>query len=197
MLDRYEATLDQRLRQAEEAEGEIQRLQSVADEAPQLRLEKSKRDLQTERERVRGKAMEDARREVEASIEKQTQVPALLGKAAAASYDLYSLLQELDFHRNEATRSLAVADQVDYEVELEETEEQENALNRSTKGLDWALAGHHGETQVKKLLDELGPGFHYFLGCQWEGLLTRDIANFILDHAVPQNGAAAQQDKEP
>lgn len=195
MLEISEARLEERLRQAEDAEGEIHRLQNLASAAPQLRLEKAKQDQQEERERSRRNSMDQARKEIEIALEMQTRVPALVEQAAAASDDLYRLLREIYSHRNEATKSLATADRVDYESELEEAEEHESALNRSTQGLAWALASRHGEARVRSLLEEMGPGFQYFRGCHLEGPLTRDLADFILKQAISPNGAGAQQDK--
>ncbi|MCH8107505.1 MAG: hypothetical protein IIB30_04005 [Chloroflexi bacterium] len=196
MLEISEARLEERLRQAEDAEGEIHRLQNLASAAPQLRLEKAKQDQQEERERSRRNSMDQARKEIEIALEMQTRVPALVEQAAAASDDLYRLLREIYSHRNEATESLAMADRVDYESELEEAEEHESALNRSTQGLAWALASRHGEARVRSLLEEMGPGFQYFRGCHLEGPLTRDLADFILKQAISPNGAGAQQDKQ-
>ena len=196
MLEISEARLEERLRQAEDAEGEIHRLQNLASAAPQLRLEKAKQDQQEERERSRRNSMDQARKEIEIALEMQTRVPALVEQAAAASDDLYRLLREIYSHRNEATESLAMADRVDYESELEEAEGHESALNRSTQGLAWALASRHGEARVRSLLEEMGPGFQYFRGCHLEGPLTRDLADFILKQAISPNGAGAQQDKQ-
>ena len=196
MLEISEARLEERLRQAEDAEGEIHRLQNLASAAPQLRLEKAKQDQQEERERSRRNSMDQARKEIEIALEMQTRVPALVEQAAAASDDLYRLLREIYSHRNEATKSLAMADRVDYESELEEAEEHESALNRSTQGLAWALASRHGEARVRSLLEEMGPGFQYFRGCHLEGPLTRDLADFILKQAISPNGAGAQQDEQ-
>ena len=196
MLDISEKPLAERLRQAEVAEGEVLRLQSLAAEAPQLRAEKVKQDLQGQRERMRQNSMDQVRKEMETALEKQNRVPALVELAAAASHELYILLREIYLHRQEVTKGLAMADRVDYETELEEAEEHENALNRSTKGLDWALAGRHGEARVKKLLQELGPGFHYFRGCHLEGSLRRELADFILEQAISPDRAAAPRDKQ-
>ncbi len=157
MLDRYESSLDERLKQAEVAEGEIQRLQTTAGEAPKLRQEKMRRDQTAERHRIREEAMETARTEVKTAVEKQTQVPALLAQAVIVSNDLYSLLKDVDSHRKEAARALTTADRVDYEIELQEAQDQEVALDRDTKGLDWAVASRHGEARVKKFWMSLVP----------------------------------------
>ena len=196
MLDRSETSLEERLTQAEEAEGEVNRLQSLAAEAPQLRMEKAKQDLQGERERIRQNSMDQARKEMETALEMQTRVPGLVEHAVAASYELYILLQQIHSHRQQATKSLGVADRVDYEIELEEAEEHEDALNRSTKGLAWALAARHGEARVGKLLEELGPGFHYFRGCHLEGSLRRELSDFILEHAISPDGAAGPKNQQ-
>ncbi len=196
MLDISETPLEERLRRAEDAEGEVHRLQSLAAEAPQLRAEKAKQDLQGQRERMRQNSMDQARKEMETAMEKQNRVPALVELAASASYELYILLREIYLHRQEVTKGLTMADRVDYEIELEEAEEHENALNRSTKGLDWTVAGRHGEARVRQLLEELDPGFHFSRGCQLEGSPRRELANFILDQAISPNGAAEPQDKQ-
>ena len=154
MLDRSEISLNEQLTQAEE---EVHRLKCLAAEAPQRRLEKAEQDLQEERERIRQNSMDQARKEMETAMEMQTQVPALVDHAVAASQELYKLLREICSHRQEATKSLAIADRVDYETELEEAEEHENALNRSTEGLDWALAGRHGEAPCKQAAGGTGP----------------------------------------
>ena len=196
MLDRYESSLDERLKKAEVAEGEIQRLQTLAGDAPKLRQEKMRRDQTAQRHRIREEAMETARSEVKTAVEKQTQVPALLAQAVIVSNELSSLLKDLDSHRKEATKALTTADRVDYEIELQQAQDHEAALDRDTKGLDWAVASRHGEARVKKLLDELGPGFHYLRGCLMEEPLTQDIANLILDRAIPRNGTGARADKQ-
>ena len=196
MLERSGTSLDERLRRAEEAEGEVYRLQSLADEAPQLREEKAKEDLQGERERIRQNSMDQARKELATAMEKQTRVPALVGYAVAAANELYKQLRELHTHRQEAAKSLTVADRADYETELEEAEEHESSLNRNTEGLDWALAGRHGEARVSQLMEELGLGFHYFQGCHLEGSLRRELANFILEQAISPNGAARPRDEQ-
>ena len=196
MLDRTEKSLVGRLQRAEEAEGEVQRLQAMAAEAPQLRLEKAKQDLNGERERMRQNSMDQARKEIETAMEMQTQLPALVEHAVAASYELYTLLRGIDSHRQEATKSLTIADRVDYETELSKAEEHENALNRNTNGLQWALAARHGEVIVRKLLEELDPGFQYFRGCYLEGSLRRELADFILEQAISSNPAAGPLHKQ-
>ena len=196
MLDRYESSLEERLKKAEVAEVEIQRLQTMAGEAPKLRQEKMRRDQTAERHRIREEAMETARIEVKTAVEKQTQVPALLAQAVIVSNELHDLLKDVDSHRKEAAKALTTADRVDYQIELQEVQDQEAALDRDTKGLDWAVASRHGEARVKKLLDELGPGFHYLRGCLMEGPLTQEIVNLILDRAIPQNGAGPRPDKQ-
>ena len=196
MLDRLETSLEERLQRAEEAEGEVNRLQTLADEAPQLRLEKAKHDLQGQRDRMRKISMDQASKKIDSAMELQTRVPALVEHAVASSYELYTLLKEIDSQRQEASKSLAMADRADYETELEKTEEHENALNRNTNGLKWALASRHGEASVSKLLEELDPGFQYFRGCYLEGSLRRELADFILAKAISPNGTAGPVDKQ-
>ena len=62
MLEISEARLEERLRQAEDAEGEIHKLQSLASEAPQLRLDKAKQDLQEEQDLSRQNSIDQARK---------------------------------------------------------------------------------------------------------------------------------------
>ena len=75
---------------------------------------------------------------------------------------------------------------VDYDIELEEGEEHERSLDRDARGLAYALAARHGETRVKQLVEELDPGFTLLRGCNLDEPLYRDVANFVVRHAVPK-----------
>ena len=181
MLKQFDASLEDRLKVAEQAETEVSKLQPVAAEAPQLRAEIAKAQRTAERKRDRESAMEQANRAVEAATEKQTKVPELLGNAARAVNDLYSTLRAIESSRQDAMEALAIADRVDYDIELEDGEAHEASLDRDTRGLAYALAARHGDVRVKKLLEELNPGFGMLAGCNIDDPLCRDVANFVME----------------
>ncbi|RUA21217.1 MAG: hypothetical protein DSY79_07400, partial [Chloroflexi bacterium] len=117
-----------RLRQAESAEREMQRLEPLAAEAPQLRLQKAKVQKEEERQRAKEDSLSKARNAAQSAADKQNRVPELLGHAARAVIDLYTLIKEIDSSRRQAMEALSVADRVDYDIELEEGEEHERSL---------------------------------------------------------------------
>ena len=184
MLSGFDSSLDSRLREAEEAEKELLRLQPVAEEAPKLRLEKAKVQKQQERERAKGSAMKVVERAMNTATDKQTRVPELLESAGKAVQALYTVMKELDAHRKEASESMAIVDRIDYEIEVEEGEAHEISLDRDPRGLAYALAARHGDVRVKDLLEEMEPGFGFLKGCDMTEPLYRDVAKFVLQHAV-------------
>jgi len=187
MTNALDDGLQERLKQAEMAEREMQRLQPLASEAPHLRLQKAKSQREEERQRTKVQALDQAKNSIQAAADRQNQVPELLGTAARAVIELYTLLKEVDSHRRKAMESLAVADRVDYDIELEEVEEHERSLDRDARGLAYALAARHGETRIKQLVEELDPGFALLRGCNLDEPLYRDVANFVVRHAVPKD----------
>ena len=195
MLKGFDTSLEERLKVAEQAETEVSKLQSMAAEAPQLRADKAKAQRAAERQRTRENAMQKANQAVEAANEKQSLVPELLGNAARTVNDLYSALREVEARRQEAKESLAIADRVDYDIELEDGEAHEASLDRDTRGLAYALAGRHGDTRVKKLLQELNPGFSILRGCNLNDPLYRDVANFVMDRVTPATPPPAAKQK--
>ena len=184
MLSGFDSSLDSRLREAEEAEKELLRLQPVAEEAPKLRLEKAKVQKQQERERAKDSAMKVVERAMNTATDKQTRVPELLESAGKAVQALYTVMKELDAHRKEASESMAIVDRIDYEIEVEEGEAHEISLDRDPRGLAYALAARHGDVRVKDLLEEMEPGFGFLKGCDMTEPLYRDVAKFVLQHAV-------------
>ena len=184
MLSGFDSSLDERLKQAEEAENELLKLQPLAAEAPKLRIEKAKLQKMQERERNKEAAMQVVRQEVQAASEKQCRVPELLETAGRAVQELYTLVREIDVHRREATDSLSKVDRIEYETEVEEGEEHEISLDRDPRGLAYALAARHGEARVKSLLEDMDPGFGYLKGCNTAEPLYRDMAKFVIEHAV-------------
>ena len=199
MLSGFDSSLDSRLREAEEAEKELVRLQPVAEEAPKLRLEKAKVQKRQEREHAKNSAMRIVERSMHAATEKQTRVPDLLESAGRAVQTLYTVMKELDGYRREASESMAIVDRVDYEIEVEEGEEHEISLDRDPRGLAYALAARHGDVRVKELLEEMEPGFTFLRGCDLSEPLYRDVAIFVLQHAIntPEAEIAAMTENQP
>ena len=179
----------ERLRQAEIAEREMQRLQPLAAEAPQLRLQQAKAQKEEERVRSKEEALSKARLSALSASDKQTRVPELLGQAAQAVIELYTLLKDVDASRRQAMEALSIADRVDYDIELEEGEEHERSLDRDTSGLAYALAARHGNGRIRQLLEELDPEFSMLRGCNLDEPLYRDVANFVVRHAIPRESA--------
>ena len=180
----------ERLRQAESAEIEVQRLQPLAAEAPQLRRQKAKAQKEEERRKSKEESLIQAKRATQSASDKQIRVPELLDRAANAVMELYALLKDVDTSRQQALEALAVADRVDYDIELEESEEHERSLDRETRGLAYALAARHGDTKVQQMLQDLDPEFSMLQGCNLDEPLYRDVANFVLQHAAPKEVVA-------
>ncbi|MCH8801194.1 MAG: hypothetical protein IH963_09825 [Chloroflexi bacterium] len=186
MVNGIDEAFQDRLKQAESAEREMQRLEPLAAEAPQLRLQKAKVQKEEERRRAKDDSLSKARNAAQSASDKQNRVPELLGQAARAVIELYTLIKEIDVSRRQALEALAVADRVDYDIELEEGEEHERSLDRDTRGLAYALAARHGDTKIKQMLEELDPEFTMLRGCNLDEPLYRDVANFVVHHAVPK-----------
>ncbi len=176
----------ERLKQAESAEKEMHRLQPLAAEAPQLRLQQAKAQKEEERTRTKEDALSKARFSAQAAADKQNLVPDLLSQTASTVIALYTLLKDIDSSRRQAMEALSVADRVDYDIELEEGEEHERSLDRDTRGLAYALAARHGDGRVRQMLEELDPEFSMLRGCNLDEPLYRDVANFVVRHAVPK-----------
>ena len=191
MVNGFDEFAQERLKQAESAEKEVQRLEGLAAEAPQLRLAKAKAERAEERQRNKDGAMSKALDATLIAAEKQERVPAMLGEATRAVVALYTQFKEVDSARRQAMEALAIADRVDYDVELEENEERERSLDRDTRGLAYALAARHGDIKVKAMLDELDPEFALLRGCDLDEPINRDVANFVISHAVPTETQSA------
>lgn len=184
MLHGYDSSLDERLKKAEEAETELQRLQPMAAEAPKLRETRARLQKRQAQQRSKESFMQAVQRSVEAASNRQTQVPQLLETAGRAVKDLYEALKEIDRHRREATDCLSKVDRIDYEIEVEESEEEEIAKDRDPRGVAYALASHHGEPRVKALLQELDPEFTFLNGCDLTNAMVRDTVKFVMSHAL-------------
>ena len=180
----FDLTFDERLRKAEEAESEMQRLQPMAEEAPKLRAAKAKLDKRQAQEKAKGALMQTVITSVESASNRQSEVPQLLDGAGKAVRDLYNALREIDRLRREATDCLTKVDRIDYEIELEQRQDLDEANGRDTRGLAYAVAAHHGDARVKGMLDELDPEFGFVHGCDLSNSLVRDILRFVMSHAL-------------
>ena len=184
MVNGFTSSLEDKLRQAEEAENEVHRLENLASEAPRLRAEVARAQRQADRERNRQNAMERARREIAIAAEKQAEVPAALETVAKMVFSLYTFLKEIDSHRKDAYQCLAVVDRMDYEEALENGAQEQKEMGRDPQSIEYLVASRHGQARVKQLLYELDPDFGYLKGCEVDEPLRRDVANFILAHVV-------------
>ena len=128
--------------------------------------------------------MQVVRQAIQAASEKQSRVPALLDTAGKAVKELYTLVKEIDNRRREASESMAIVDRIDYEIEVEDGEEHEISLDRDPRGLAYALAARHGEVRVKSLMEDMAPDFGFLKDCNLAEPLIRDVAKFVLEHAV-------------
>ena len=184
MVNGYDSSLQDKLRQAEEAETEVQRLGDLAADAPRLRSELAKAQRREERDRNRRTALEQARKEVAAAAEKQADVPLTLETVSKLVYSLYSLLKDIDTDRRETTRLMAIVDRMDYEDEVETGGAEQEEMGRDPKSIEFLVASRHGQARIKEMLDQMEPDFNYLKGCDLEEPLRRDVANFILAHVV-------------
>lgn len=195
MVNGFDPSREERLKLAEEAEKELTRLTPLAAEAALLRAEKAKAQRTAERTRAKETSLQQAKKAADAASDRQSQVPDLLGAAARAINQLYTALREMDTHRRESMQCLAVADRIDYEIELEQEQKEEASLDRDTRGLAYALAARHGDGRVKKLLEELEPGFSPLNGCNLSEPLNRDVADFVMERVTAASAAVAARSK--
>ena len=170
MPDERAHELAQRLRKAEEAASYMERLETLASEAPTLREQVSLLQRIEERENHRKQAIENARYALSAAGEAQLELPGLVANAANLVNQLARALREIDTFRREATVALSVVDRMDYEDELdramEEHEEDADApIQRDAQSIRMLVASRHGSTRVRRMIDELSPGFEVFAGC--------------------------------
>ena len=140
MVESIDSHLEEQLRKAEEAESEVNRLGSLAAEAPRLRLELARTQRRQERDGNKQAALDQAIKEIYSAQERQTDVPLTLETVCKLVYSLYSLLKDVDSHRKEAMRLMGVVDRMDYEEELEAGEEEQAQMGRDPKGLEYLIA---------------------------------------------------------
>lgn len=184
MVNTYNSGLEEKLKRAEDAANEVQRLESLASQAPLLRAEVARAQRQAERDANRKNAIERAKRAVMAASKTQSEVPATLETVSKMVYSLYQTLKDIDNHRKEAAQAMAIVDRMDYEEELESGGEEQQELGRDPKSIEFLVASRHGQTRIKQLLDQMDPDFSYLKGCEVDEPLRRDVANFILAHVI-------------
>ena len=189
-------SLEAQLRLAEEAEDQVQKLESLASDAPRLRDELAKTKHLNERTQARDVATEKAKSEVKLAADKQRQVAHRLEAVSTLVQSLYSLFKEINDHRQEALRSLAISDQVDYEEDLEKTGKEEEEMGRDPKSIEFLVASRHGTSKVAQLIEELDPGFDFLRGCEVSDPMRRDVGHFILSHVLTPNQINMQNSSE-
>ncbi len=184
MLHGYDSSLEERLKNAEQAEIELERLQPMAAEAPKLRETKARLQKREAQQRSKESYMQVVHSSVESASARQTQVPQLLENAGRAVKELYEALKDVDRHRKEAVEYLTRVDRIEYEIAVEESEEEEIAKDRDPRGVAYALAAQHGEPRVKSLLQEIAPDFAFLNGCDLTNSMVRDTVKFVMSHAL-------------
>ena len=178
----FDESMQQRLKQAEMAERELERLQPLAEEAANLRLKQERAAKFEDSLRRRDQCLEEAHQMVESASARQLEIPALLDNASHAIGALFAAMKDVKTRRRRAADALAVVDRVDYDIELEEVGEEQRQYDRDPRGLAYALAARHGESKVQQILEELDPGFDLMRNCNSKDALHRDVSEFVLDH---------------
>ena len=175
MPDDFSNELTQRLRKAEEAAAYVERLESLASQAPALREQVSLLQRLEEREQHRHDAIERARVALDAASQAQDNLPDIIANAANLVNQLARTLREVDTFRREATASLSVVDRMDYEDELdqalnEQHEDADDGVQRDAQSIRMVIASRHGSARVRQMIDEMSPGFEVFAGCNLDAV---------------------------
>ena len=186
MSDDLSNELAQRLRKAEEAAAYVERLESLASEAPALREQYTLLQRIEEREQHRNDAIERARLALEAANGAQENLPEIIASAANLVNRMADTLREVDTFRREATAALSVVDRMDYEDELDQAQEsqepeQEDGMIRDAQSTRMIIAARHGSTRVRQMIDQLSPGFEVFAGCNLDSSpMRRELTTMIM-----------------
>ena len=188
----FDESMQQRLKQAEMAERELERLAPLASEAELLRQRQAKAAKFADSLRRREQSIHEAKQLVEAASVRQVEIPDLLNEASQAISLLFSAMKDVSNKRSRASEALAIVDRVDYDVELAEVGEEEMAMNRDPRGLAYALASRHGDVRVQQMLEDLDPGFHLLRNCNLNDSLHRDVAEFVTEHVTAKKTPAAK-----
>ena len=199
----YELT--QRLRQAEQAASAMEKLESLASQAPSLREQVSILQRMEEREQHRQAALERARVALAAANEAQANLPDIVVNAANLVSQLARVLREVDTYRREATTALSVVDRMDYEDDMDNFAEQQQLqqqqlpdedapLGRDAQSIRMIIASRHGSARVKQLIEQMAPGFEVFAGCDLDAdPMRRELTNIIM----AQLAAEAEANRPP
>lgn len=205
MADGSTNELAQRLKKAEEAAVYMERLETLASQAPALREQVSLLQRMEERKRYRHEAFERARVALEAADQSQQNLPSLVADAANLVDQLARTLREVDTYRREAMTSLGVVDRMDYEDELDQAleYEQQNAdedspIQRDAQSIRMIVASHHGSARVRQLIEELTPGFDVFANCDLDRTpMRRELTNLIMAQLAAEAESNRQQQRRP
>ncbi|MDD5700831.1 MAG: hypothetical protein PHU23_02170 [Dehalococcoidales bacterium] len=178
--------INEQLRMAEGAEAEFKRLQTLTAEAPALRAAAAKEKRHEKWRIQREAAMNEAKKHAVRSEELQQEtIKSLLQAAAESCYQLFAAIREIASERDKAVEMLLVVDKIDYLRELESRMESDHEGKEKASSYARALAAMHGIENAKRLLEDLGPGFDYFTGCDLSQKLNRDVAMFVKNAALP------------
>lgn len=186
MPDELSNELTQRLRKAEEAAAYVERLETLASEAPALRQQVSILQRMEEREQHRNDAIERARYALEAANQAQENLPEIIASAANLVTRLAETLREVDTFRREATAALSVVDRMDYEDELDQItepqeQEEQEGLARDPQSTRMIIAARHGSTRVRQMIEQLSPGFEVFAGCHLDAVpMRRELTTIVM-----------------
>lgn len=184
MVTRVNVELQERLRQAEDAESKVRELGNLAMEAPALRQELARAQRQQAWDRAKKNATEEAQRKMNAATAKQERVPQMLEEISTMVSSLYNLFKDIEVCRQSAMEQLSIVDRVDYEAELALAEAEQTKMGRDPGSVEYLVASRHGPPRVKKLMDEFYPEFGYLRDCDLEDPMRRDVAHFILSHVI-------------
>ncbi len=203
MSDQFSDELAQRLRKAEEAAAYVERLESLASEAPALREQVSLMQRMQEREDHRNDALERARVALEAACQAQQDLPAIVASAANLVNRLADTLREVDAFRREATAALSVVDRMDYEDELDQiaeptAEEGESGFARDPQSSRMIVAARHGSARVRQMIEAMSPGFEAFAGCDLDAVpMRRELTTMIMARLTAEVEAKRPQQRRP
>lgn len=183
MSDERSQELTHRLRKAEEAANYMERLGSLASEAPALRERVNMLQRLEQRERYRREALERARVALAAASGAQQTLPELVASAANLVNQVANTLREVDTFRREATTLLSVVDRMNYEDELDQAMEQpdDGDSERDVQSIRMLVASRHGSTRVRQMIDDLSPGFEVFARCDLDAVpMRRELTNLLM-----------------
>ena len=200
MPDERSQDLAQRLRKAEEAANYMERLETLALEAPSLREQFTLLQRREERDRHRKESLERAREAVLAAGEIQHNLPELIATAADLVNQFARALREVDTFLREANTSLSVVDRMDYEDELddalEQEEDQDTPVQRDAQSIRMLVGSRHGSTRVRQMMDAILPGFDPFAGCDLDAVpMRRELTNLILAKLAAEAEASRPQQR--